>query len=45
MATDTSLAWQRLRALVNDREISYSPISDALSRYRIDIERVDPSSV
>jgi len=33
-----------LKALVNDGEISYSQISDTLSRYRIDVERVDPTS-
>jgi len=39
------IALAALKALADDGEIPYSQVSDALSRYRIDTEKVDPTSV
>ncbi|WP_236185124.1 pyruvate dehydrogenase (acetyl-transferring), homodimeric type [Pseudomonas protegens] len=39
------IALAALKALADDGEIPYSQVGEALSRYRIDAEKVDPSSV
>ncbi len=39
------IALAALKALADDGEIPYSQVGEALSRYQIDAEKVDPSSV